>query len=172
MTLRDVARYLRPGTSLVLVVSVLVVPIWIWIATAHAEHWFGGQQRGSWSATIRPWSGRLWSLAIVFALSSWTAWYESLPPIKRAPIVDRLIAALLVLSLAVGVASPTWRWLADIGGLTGPEIVGTAALACVPPFVSLTGTAICRLRLRPNLSLPIGFALGLATLALVWEPMR
>ena len=80
MTLRDVARYLRPGTSLVLVVSVLIIPLWIWVATAHADHWFGGQRENIWSMTVRPWGGRLWSLTVVISISGWAAWYESMPP--------------------------------------------------------------------------------------------
>ncbi|MEE2789764.1 MAG: hypothetical protein VX589_20655 [Myxococcota bacterium] len=172
MILRRMSRYLRPGTSMVLVLSAVIIPLWIWISTAHAVHWVGGQLSDTWSALIRPWGGRMWALVIVLAISGWTAWYESIPPLKLSPMVDRLVGAIIVLGLAAAVAAPTWSWLAQVGALTPIEVLGTASLACLPPLAAVVSSSLSRVWLRPNVSMPIGMCLGLMCLGLLWESMQ
>ena len=69
----ETLRQAHPGLPGLAAVSAIIIPLWIWIAAYHAEHWFGGQRADLWSVFVRPWGERIWGGLMVMAIVPWAA---------------------------------------------------------------------------------------------------
>lgn len=123
------------------VLAAVVIPIFVVIASVHAEHWLGAGSPDVYSRFIVPWAGRAWAAIILLALAGWAA--GAVEGIVRLPDgaddrplwrILRGVGVGLIAALACGLcAAPSWIWLARLGAGEGIGLI--AALAVAPPLV-------------------------------------
>jgi hypothetical protein len=157
--IHSAARRAFGGLRFIAVISAAILPLWMWIASAHLHHWLGGEDLQAWRDFVTPWSARLWGAFMLVSLGSWTAY------MPRAILDERRIwtsaSAVGIIGFVVAgiVAIPGWVWLSHIGDVAGAVVVGVASLALVPPLVAVS-VAVVLSRLKDRRVTLVGSWLG------------
>lgn len=168
ITPRAFALRQMPGFSVLVCTTGFTLPGWLWIATAHRDHWNHFASGPYWTTFAMPMGGRIWSVLATFALIGWVVSGQREHPLVGPALYQNLVRALVGFVGIALCAAPSWVWCAELGILEASQVPNLIVSALLVPLVGGISAACGTVLIRRVMGAVLGLGAAGCIFLFVW----